>query len=58
MLGKGIAIGRNKNFYSLFGKKFLNKKLFLSVKRLILILLGEVKLLENMKLSSQMVKKL
>ncbi len=26
MLGKGIAIGKNKNFYSLIGKKFLNKK--------------------------------
>ncbi len=28
MLGKGIAIGKNKNFYSLIGKKFLNKKSF------------------------------
>ena len=28
MLGKGIAIGKNKNFYSLLGKKFLNKKNF------------------------------
>ena len=28
MLGKGIAIGKNKNFYSLIGKKFLNKKTF------------------------------
>ena len=28
MLGKGIANGRNKNFYSLIGKKFLNKKYF------------------------------
>ena len=28
MLGKGIAIGRNKNFYNLIGKKFLNKKTF------------------------------
>jgi len=28
MLGKGIAVGRNKNFYSLIGKKFLNKKNF------------------------------
>jgi 4-hydroxy-tetrahydrodipicolinate reductase len=28
MLGKGIAEGRNKNFYNLIGKKFLNKKLF------------------------------
>ena len=28
MLGKGIANGRNKNLYSLIGKKFLNKKSF------------------------------
>ncbi len=28
MLGKGIAIGKNKNFYNLLGKKFLNKKTF------------------------------
>ena len=28
MLGKGIANGKNKNLYSLIGKKFLNKKTF------------------------------
>ena len=28
MLGKGIANGKNKNFYSLIGKKYLNKKSF------------------------------
>ena len=28
MLGKGIADGKNKNFYSLIGKKFLNKSFF------------------------------
>ena len=28
MLGKGIAKGRNKNFYNIIGKKFLNKKTF------------------------------
>ncbi len=28
MLGKGIAIGKNKNFYKLVGKKYLNKKTF------------------------------
>jgi len=28
MLGKGIADGRNKNLYSLMGKKFLNKNSF------------------------------
>ena len=28
MLGKGVADGRNKNFYNLIGKKYLNKKSF------------------------------
>ena len=28
MLGRGIAKGKNKDFYSLIGKKFLNKKIF------------------------------
>ncbi len=28
MLGKGIAIGKNKNFYNLIGNKYLNKKSF------------------------------
>jgi 4-hydroxy-tetrahydrodipicolinate reductase len=28
MLGKGIAIGKNKDFYKLIGKKYLNKKTF------------------------------
>ncbi len=28
MLGKGIAIGKNKNFYNLIGKRYLNKKNF------------------------------
>ena len=28
MLGKGIAIGKNKNFYNLIGNKYLNKKKF------------------------------
>jgi 4-hydroxy-tetrahydrodipicolinate reductase len=28
MLGKGIAEGKNKNFYSIIGKKYLNKKSF------------------------------
>ena len=26
MLGKGIAVGKNKDFYKLMGKKYLNKK--------------------------------
>jgi 4-hydroxy-tetrahydrodipicolinate reductase len=28
MLGKGIANGKDKNFYNLIGKKYLNKKSF------------------------------
>ena len=28
MLGNGIAVGKNRNFYKLLGKKFLNKKKF------------------------------
>ena len=28
MLGKGIAKGKNKNFYNIIGKKYLNKKTF------------------------------
>ena len=28
MLGKGIAVGKNKDFYKLMGKKYLNKKKF------------------------------
>jgi len=28
MLGEGISIGKNKNFYSMVGKKYLNKKSF------------------------------
>ena len=28
MLGNGIAVGKNKNFYNLIGKKYLNKKNF------------------------------
>jgi len=28
MLGKGIASGKNKNFYNLIGRKYLNKKSF------------------------------
>ncbi len=28
MLGQGIAIGKNKNFYKMIGKKYLNKKNF------------------------------
>ena len=28
MLGRGIAVGKNKNFFNLIGKKYLNKKTF------------------------------
>ena len=28
MLGKGIAVGKNKDFYKIIGKKYLNKKSF------------------------------
>ena len=49
MLGKGIADGKNKNLYNLIGKKFLNKKSFPYGKKLILIQLEKVKLLENMR---------
>ena len=28
MLGKGIAVGKNRDFYNLIGKKYLNKKNF------------------------------
>ena len=28
MLGRGIAIGKNKNFYKILGKRYLNKKKF------------------------------
>ena len=34
MLGKGIADGKNKNLYSLIGKKFLNKKSFPFAKKI------------------------
>ena len=34
MLGKGIAGGKNKNFYTLIGKKYLNKKSFPYAKRI------------------------
>ena len=34
MLGKGIADGKNKNFYNLIGKKYLNKKSFPFAKKI------------------------
>ena len=44
MLGKGIAIGKKKDFYKLVGKKYLNKKTFPYSKKLILIQFEEMKL--------------
>ena len=49
MLGNGIANGKNKNLYSLIGKKFLNKKSFPYGKKLTLTQLEKVKLLVSMK---------
>ena len=57
MLGKGIAVGKNKDFFKLIGKKYLNKKSFPYGKKLILIQSEKVKLLENMKLLFLAVKK-
>ncbi len=34
MLGRGVATGRNKEFYSLIGKKYLNKKSFPFAKKI------------------------
>ncbi len=34
MLGKGIADGKNKNFYNLVGKKYLNRKTFPYAKKI------------------------
>ena len=34
MLGRGIADGKNKNFYNLVGKKYLNKKSFPYAKKI------------------------
>ena len=34
MLGKGIADGKNKNFYNLIGRKYLNKKSFPYTKKI------------------------
>jgi 4-hydroxy-tetrahydrodipicolinate reductase len=34
MLGKGIAVGKNKDFYKLMGKKYLNKKSFPYTKKI------------------------
>ena len=34
MLGKGIAVGKNRNFYNLIGNKYLNKKNFPYGKRI------------------------
>ena len=48
MLGKGIATGKNKNFYKLIGKKYLNKKIFPFSKKINFnsIRKGEMKVIE------------
>ena len=43
MLGKGIAYGKNKNFYNLIGKKYFNKKSFPYSKKLTLTLFVKVR---------------
>ena len=43
MLGKGIAVGKNRDFYNLIGKKYLNKKSFPYGKKLILTQYVKVK---------------
>ncbi len=42
MIGKGIAYGKKKNFLSLYGKKFLNKKTFPYSKKINSIRKGEI----------------
>jgi len=49
MLGKGIADGKNKNFYNLIGKKYLNKKSFPYSNKINFNSIRKVKLLVNMK---------
>ena len=46
---KGIAVGRNKKFYSLLGKKYLNKKTFPYSNKINFNSLEKGKLLVNMK---------
>ena len=57
MLGKGVALGKNKELGKIMGKKYLNKKYFPYGKKLISIRLEKEKLLENMRLCSQVEKK-
>ena len=57
MLGKGIAVGKNKDFYKLIGKKFLNKKSFPYGKKINFNSIEKGKLLGNMKLNFQVVKR-
>ena len=57
MLGKGIAVGKNIDLNKIMGKKYFNRKSFPYGKESTSILAGWVKLLENMKVSSQMEKK-
>ena len=57
MLGKGIAVGKNKNFYNLLGKKYLNRKTFPYGKKINFNSVRKGELLVNMKLNFQVVKK-
>ena len=62
MLGKGIAVGKKKNFYNLLGKKYLNKKTFpfgKKIKILNLLLLQKIeKLIKKlMELKSNLITK-
>ena len=57
MLGQGVASGRNKSFYKIIGKKYLNKKNFPYGEKLILILSEKEILLVNMRFYFLVVKK-
>ena len=49
MLGKGIALGKNKEFNKIMGKKYLNKKSFPYSKKINFNSIRKGKLLGNMK---------
>ncbi len=49
MLGKGIATGKNKDFYNLMGKKYLNKKTFPYSKKINFISIRKGEIVGNHK---------
>jgi len=51
MIGKGIATGKNKNFYNLMGKKYLNKKTFPYSKKINFNSIRKGKIVGNHKVS-------